>query len=141
MDEWFAVESDPRTPAEAAFLNEVRNLADGLALAGVRKPDTQCWLFEDDQGIWMMLHLDLASDDTVLDVLRVDYGDGAIVGGRSPGMLNWDAERRYVDCGVDLADPTMLGIREEGPPEVLARSVTAWFVESARSLARLRGQN
>lgn len=132
-EDWFAGTDEPRTPSEATFIQAVRDRADGLALVGITKADTQCWLFDDDKGIWMLLHADLAIGDVVFDVLRVDYADG-IIGGRSPGLLSWDAEKRYADCGVDIDDPALLAIRASGPPDFLAQRAVEWFTNSARVL-------
>jgi hypothetical protein len=108
-----------------------------LAKLGVTKPDTQVWLFEDSAGIWLLLHADVNQGGHISDVLRIDYDIQGVVGGISPGVMNWDAEMRYSDCGVDMNDPQMRTIQAAGSAQELAEIVASWFV---RNVGDLLGQ-
>lgn len=134
-NEWFSSEVEPRTDEEREFLMLLRLRSSDLARLGVRKPDTQAWMFADSDGIWMLLHLDVVSD-TGAPVLRIDYGGGAVVGGLSPGRLNWDAEMRYTNCNVDMSDPNMRPVQASGSPPELAEIAAAWFLSNTAEFQR-----
>jgi hypothetical protein len=134
-DEWFSSEREPRTDHEREFLHRVRDLSDGLGRLEVTKPDTQAWMFEDDDGIWMLLHIDLVTDH-IEQTLRVDYSDGRVLGGLSPGGLNWDAEIRYSRCEVDMGDPRMRVVEATGSSSELGEIVAGWFLRRAEEFRR-----
>jgi hypothetical protein len=131
-DEWFSSEREPRTDHEREFLRRVRDLSDGLGRFGVTKPDTQAWMFEDDDGIWMLLHVDLVTDH-IEQALRIDYSDGRVLGGLSPDGLGWDAETRYSQCEVDMSDPRMWVVVATGSSSELGEIMAGWFLRHAEA--------
>ena len=86
------------------------------------------WRHADPDGTpWLLISLDLVDGDAIVDVLRLDFDDRGLRGGRSPGLLNWDDGVRAEHAQVDLAATDSL-VLTSGPPRALASTAWRWFV-------------
>lgn len=107
---------DP-TPDEAEF----------FALLSRQIPDVQDWYHQDDDGtLWMCASRDYVRGNSVIATLRVDYDGSSLVGGWSPGFLNWDDGVRARIAGIDTAAPHGID-RLTDSPEHAARAAADWF--------------
>jgi hypothetical protein len=106
-----------RTSEEERFVGAVMRQVPGL----------HDWYHVDGQGRpWVMLSLDFVTDGVVRATLRLDFDGARIQGGWSPACLNWDAEVRAVEAGIDLTPPVGIEKRSEDPT-LLADRAVEWF--------------
>ena len=110
--------SAPPTQGESDFIAEVQRLV----------PEVQEWFLEDPDGTpWVIVSYDLMGPSGMRDTLRVDYDGESIRGGVSPANLNWDAEVRATEAGIDLSPPN--GIHAAGlSPVEAARAASTWLL-------------
>lgn len=108
----------PLTQAESDFIAQVQRLVPGI----------QEWFLEDPDGIpWVMVSFDVLGPRGMSDTLRVDYDGVSVRGGVSPAHLNWDAEVRATDAGIDLEPPK--GVYAAGlSPIEAARTASTWIL-------------
>lgn len=105
------------TPWEAAFF------------AGVQAavPGVQDWCHADDDGtLWMCVSYDVVASDGVTRTLRVDWDGRTLLGGDSPGFLNWDDGVRARAAGVETRLPGGLDVVAGSVEEAVA-AASAWF--------------
>lgn len=108
---------EPPTADELAFFDTLSGLLPGV----------QDWYYKDPDGdLWMIASYDLTEAGVVRLTLRCDFDGARLLGGRSPGFLNWDDGVRAEDAGVDTRSGE--GLDElVTSPLAAARAAAAWF--------------
>lgn len=109
------------TPDETAFFR-------GLT---AHVPSLQDWYHADADGTpWMTVSFDvvLAGENGVRATWRMDYDGRELVGGRSPGSLNWDDDVRGRETGMPLEPPSGLVVVVDSVEEAVDVAAS-WFAE------------
>jgi hypothetical protein len=90
-------------------------------------PGVRDWYHKDQDGsLWMTASYDIPDVGVIHATLRCDYDGRRLLGGRSPGFLNWDDGIRAEDAGVDTTGDG--GLREEvADPLDAAQRAATWF--------------
>lgn len=88
----------------------------------------QDWYHRDSDGaLWMIASIDVAPDGTrITDTWRCDFDGVRLLGGRSPGFLNWDDGVRAIAAGVDVDGVEGLKV-EISDPRQAAEVAANWF--------------
>jgi hypothetical protein len=119
---WSESTEEP-TSAEAEFMGLLEELS-SLNLESA--------LYEDDEGPWMLVVLQMSQDrggeTVIVKTLRLDFDSTGIRGGWSPYNLNADVDVRASNAGVETGPAD--GIRmaaSDGTPAELAQAAVDWF--------------
>jgi hypothetical protein len=92
-----------------------------------RVADLQDWYHADDDGTpWMVVSYDVVRDSGIVATLRCDYDGARLLGGWSPGLLNWDDGVRAGVAGVVTSPPDGLDLTAPDP-EAAASLAATWF--------------
>jgi hypothetical protein len=111
-------DTDP-TEAERRFVDALQRAV----------PDVLDWYHVDDGGtLWMTVSVDVSRDGAVGTTWRCDWDGRRLLGGRSPGFLNWDDGVRARDAGVQTSPPEGLDA-DADDPETAATIAARWFAE------------
>jgi hypothetical protein len=115
------------TPAEDLFAVSLDRLVPGL----------DYWLHLDADGkLWMLVSLDFVRDHATRDTLRMDFDAAGVKGGWSPAYLNWDAEVRANEAGIDNTGPEGIEISlTQATSMELPALAAAWFERHRNSWA------
>jgi hypothetical protein len=93
-----------------------------------RIPALQDWYYRDDDGrMWMIVSWDIAPDgQRITETWRCDFDGRRLLGGRSPGFLNWDDGVPAVAAGIDVDGARGLKVDVTDPLHA-ADIAAAWF--------------
>lgn len=111
-------DTDP-TGAERRFVTALQHAV----------PDVLDWYHADPDGTpWTTVSVDVSCDGAVVTTWRCDWDGERLLGGRSPGYLNWDDGVRARDAGVRTTPPDGLDA-EADDPDAAAAVAARWFAE------------
>ncbi|MGC3955759.1 MAG: hypothetical protein QM804_16160 [Propionicimonas sp.] len=92
-------------------------------------PGVQDWYHKDADGtLWMIASYDVPDVGVIHTTLRCDYDGARLLGGRSPGLLNWDDGVRAEAAGVETSGDSGLDVAVEDPMAA-AQLAAQWFRE------------
>lgn len=101
-----------------------------------RVPDVQDWYHRDADGaLWVVASYDIVRGTAIVATLRCDYDGERLLGGLSPGFLNWDDGVRADAAGVAFGGPSGLDAYCRDP-EAAADLAATWFLERIAERAR-----